>query len=75
MDKITKLHLESITTDVLLSWKSDLFVTFASCYKNGNRYELGLTGKGKFAVKIGDIITKYRTVSDAVIGYHIALRS
>jgi hypothetical protein len=70
MDKITEMHLKEINSDSLYKWKSQLFTTFAACSSKGKYIQLGITGNGKFAIKVNDELTKYRDSSSAITAYY-----
>ncbi len=47
---IDDLHLGDISAIKLRAWKHLTFRSYASCTGNGNKLEIGVNGKGEYAV-------------------------
>jgi hypothetical protein len=53
MTRATKVHLEGITKESFMNWLSnDAFITYASSTGKNGLVELGVDGRGNYAVRI-----------------------
>lgn len=50
-DKFIKQHLEGITLDNLMQFRSEAFVSMASCSTRNGSFNLGVNAVGQFVVK------------------------
>lgn len=57
MNKTTQKHLENVTLENFLNWKSETFHVYASCTTKNGKVELGSGGYGNSITKHkGEII-------------------
>jgi len=50
MTKSTRMHLENITVDGMISWRKDTFVSYASSSGQNGSFAIGVNGFGNYVV-------------------------
>lgn len=69
MSKILKQHLESITVDSLMQFRSEAFASMASSSTRHGSFNLGVNAVGQFVVKTKTETFTFNNPFDAVEKY------
>ena len=70
-------HLDMVTEDSFIKWKSELYTTFASATGVNGRVELGVFGDGTYAISYnkGIEVVKYKDIATVIKYYKLRLTS
>ncbi len=69
MSKAIKQHLESITVDSLMQFRSEAFASFASSSSRNGSFNLGVNAFGQFVVKTKTETFTFNNSADAIEKY------
>lgn len=69
MEKFTKQHLESITVDNLMQFRSEVFASMASISGRNGSFNLGVNAFGQFVVKNKKETFTFNNPADAIEKY------
>ena len=69
MSKAIKQHLERITVDSLMQFRSEAFASLASASGRNGSFNLGVNGVGQFVVKSKNETFTFNNPADAIEKY------